>query len=104
MKTFILLTRLIREEVHPTFALEEKEKEVKHKIRDYLPDVKWQSCYAVMGPWDYLDIFEAENEDEALKVSALVRYYGGAHTELWPVKSWDDFKQIVCDLAEVMEK
>jgi len=104
MKTFVLLTRLVGEEVHPTFALEEKEKKIVNKIREYLPSVKWVKSFAVAGPWDYMDIFEADDMDAAIKVSALVRYYGAAHTELWPVLAWEAFEKTIRELAEVMER
>lgn len=104
MQSYVLLTRLVREEVQPSFEIKKREKDVVDKVRTYLPQVKWTANYAVTGPWDYLDIFEANSLDEAMQVSALVRYYGGAHTELWPVTAWDHFEKNIEDLAQVMEK
>lgn len=104
MSLFVLLTRLVREEVHPSFSLEISEKSVVEKIRKYLPSVRWVGNYAIAGPWDYLDIFEADDMAEAMKVSALVRYYGGAHTEIWPVQEWKVFEKLMQELAEVIEK
>jgi len=104
MQTYVMLTRLIGEEVHPTFEIKKREKEVVDKVRAYLPHIKWTANYAVTGPWDYLDVFEARGLDDAMKVSALVRYYGGAHTELWPVTAWDRFEKTIQELAQVMEK
>ena len=37
--------------------------------------------YAVLGPWDYLDILEASDSEAATKVALLVRSFGHAHTE-----------------------
>lgn len=104
MQTFILLTRLIREEVSPAFSIAKASKEVTEKVREYLPSVKWTANYAVLGPWDYVDIFEAPDTETAMKLSSLVRYYGGAHTEVWPAAGWDEFKETIRDLAETMEK
>jgi uncharacterized protein with GYD domain len=51
-----------------------------------------------MGPYDYVDIFEAPSIQAAMRVSALVRTYGHAHTEVWPALAWPDFKKIVHEL------
>jgi hypothetical protein len=104
MQTFILLTRLVSEEATPSFAISKKERAVADSVRSLLPDVNWVANYAVAGPWDYLDVFQAPDIESALKVSALTRYYGGAHTELWPVVEWDNFNRVLSDLAQNMEK
>jgi uncharacterized protein with GYD domain len=104
MQTFILLTRLISEEVHPSMRIEETEKRVAAKIDKYLPEVSWISNYALIGPWDYLDVFTAPDMDTAMKVSALVRHYGGAHTEMWPATQWNDFEKSLRELTEVVKQ
>ena len=104
MQTFILLTRLVSEEAAPSFAISKKERAVADNVRELLPDVSWVANYAVAGPWDYLDVFQAPDIESALKVSALTRYYGGTHTEVWPVVEWDRFNRVLSDLAQTMEK
>ena len=104
MQTFIMLTRLISEEVNPSFTIQQKEMEVKEKIGKYCPEVEWLSDYAVVGPWDYLDVFQAPDIEAAMQVSALARYYGGCHTEVWPALRWDQFKAGMQELTQVMEK
>ena len=104
MQVFILLTRLIREEIHPSLAIEQTEKDVAAKIREYLPSVEWIANYATFGPWDYVDIFRAPDMESAIKTSTLVRYYGGAHTEIWPALEWNDFEKTIRELADVVEK
>lgn len=104
MQTFIMLTRLISEEVSPSFAIRGKEMKIKEKVGQYCPEVVWVCDYAILGPWDYLDVFQAPDMGAALKTSALVRYYGGCHTELWPAVAWDEFKADMQELTQVMEK
>lgn len=104
MEVFILLTRLVSEEVNPSFAIQQKEKSVVENIKKFLPDVKWKHSFSILGPWDYMDIFEAPDKRTAMKVSALVRYYGGAHTEIWPALEWNGFKKTLQELTQVMEK
>jgi len=104
MQTFIMLTRLVSEEVNPSFNIQSKEMTVKNKVATYCPDIEWVNDYAILGPWDYLDVIRAPDMEAAMHVSALVRYYGGCHTELWPAVSWDKFKTGLQELIQVMEK
>jgi uncharacterized protein with GYD domain len=94
-QNFILLTRLISEEINQDFSIEAKEKEVKRRVREHCPEVEWISNYATMGPWDYVDVFRAPDTETAMKVGALVRAYGGAQTEIWPAVEWEEYKQII---------
>lgn len=104
MQTFIMLTRLVSEEVNPSFRIQKRETDVVEKIREYVPGVEWISNFAVLGPWDYLDVFTAPDIDTAMKVSCLVRHYGGAHTEIWPAVAWDKFIDNMHALTQVMER
>jgi len=49
----------------------------------------------LLGPCDYLDIFIANDIDTAARVSALIRTFGHAHTEIWTATEWDRFKELV---------
>lgn len=104
MSLFILLTRLVSEEVKPSFTVGKKEKLVVEKIREACPQVRWVDDYAVMGPYDYLDIFEAPDVETAMKVSAIVRQVAGAHTEIWPATQWKQHEKLMRDVAECMDQ
>jgi len=65
------------------------------RVRQECPGVEWVSSYAVLGPYDYLDIFKASDIETAIKVSALIRTFGHAQTEVWTATEWDRFKEIV---------
>ena len=95
MPTFIMLTRLNSEAVRSPKGLEELEREAMKRVREECPDVKWLGSYAVLGPCDYLDIFVAADIETAAKVSALIRTFGHAQTEIWTATEWDRFKEIV---------
>jgi uncharacterized protein with GYD domain len=95
MMTFIMLTRLSHETVGAPQQLEEREKQVMQRIRQECPDVQWVHNYAVLGPYDYLDIFAAPDIETATKISTLVRTYGHAHSEIWPATEWAAFKEIL---------
>jgi uncharacterized protein with GYD domain len=49
----------------------------------------------VLGPYDYLDIFEAPDNEAAAKVAVVVRSFGHATTETWPATPWERFRKII---------
>jgi uncharacterized protein with GYD domain len=98
MPTFVMLTRLNPEAVRSPRGLEELERQAMKRVREECPDVEWLNSYAVLGPCDYLDIFIATDIETATKVSALIRTFGHAHTEIWAGTEWDRFKEIVREL------
>jgi len=44
------------------------------------------------------DLLRANDVEAATRVSALVRTFGHAQTEVWPATEWTRFKEIVCNL------
>ena len=74
------------------------------RIRSECPEVKWLENYAILGPWDYLDIFEAPDIETATKVTTLIRTFGHAHTEVWVATQWKRFKEMVRELPPAFEE
>lgn len=99
MQTYAMLTRLEPSSLQSPTAVEDLEHQVKEHIRLACPTVQWISSYAVLGPHDYLDLFRAQGLDDASKISAIVRTYGHAHTEVWPLTEWPHFKAVIRELG-----
>jgi uncharacterized protein with GYD domain len=95
MQTFVMLTRLAPDAVKSPKALEDLEHKAVEAVKAKCPTVKWKGSYAVMGPHDYMDIFEAPDLATAAQVSALIRTFGHAHTEIWGAMEWARFKEAV---------
>lgn len=95
MATFIMLTRVSADTARTPQALEELEKQVMAQVRAQCPEVEWVHNYALLGPYDYLDIFTAPDVETATKVSTLVRTYGGSSSEIWPATEWGKFKKML---------
>jgi uncharacterized protein with GYD domain len=98
MQMFIMLTRLSPEALKAPTSMEDFEKRAMSHIKQECPDVKWLHSFALLGPYDYLDIFAAPGVDTALKVSTLIRSFGRAHSEIWPATEWNNFKEILHSL------
>jgi uncharacterized protein with GYD domain len=98
MATYIMLTRLSPETLKTPESVIELNKRVEQRVRRECPGVKWLSNYAVLGPADYVDIFEAPDSEVATKVSLLVRSFGHATTETWIATPWERFAALAKSL------
>ncbi len=67
-------------------------------VKEKVPNVKWIAHYAILGPYDFIDIFEADNEHEAAKVSLLSRTVGASFAESWTAIKYSGFLKLVEDL------
>ena len=95
MSTYVMLTKLTPEAVKSPSDLKGLEKKVIERIRKELPQVKSTNSFAILGPCDYLDVFEAPDEEQAAKVAMLMRSFGHARTEIWTALKWERFEQLI---------
>ena len=98
MKTFILMTKL-------TSDMSSKLKERKQVGRDWLnevkkrcPDVKFKSHYALLGKYDFLDIYEAPDEETAAKVSMISLANGATLAESWTAIPYNRFLKLIDEI------
>ncbi len=95
MATFAVLTRLSPEAVREPKSIEALAAAVTQKLAAEVPQARWVASYAVLGPYDYLDIFEAPDHETAHKVAVILRSLGHAVTETWLLTPWDRFVSLV---------
>lgn len=93
MSTFIMLTRMSRDDAGEPAKLKTLERRAVDQIRSDCPGVTWKANYVRLNDADYIDIFDAPDMETAAKAAAIIRSVGHAHAEVWPAVEWDDFKR-----------
>jgi uncharacterized protein with GYD domain len=94
-----MLTKLSAEAVTKPQAIEELGQQVARRLKERCPQARWVGSYSLLGPYDYLDIFEAPDERVASQVALVVRSFGHAVTETWTAIPWDRFLGAVKEIS-----
>jgi uncharacterized protein with GYD domain len=100
MATYVLMTKLA-----PT-ALQDRRltgHDWKKKVGQLCPEVRWLNHYALLGPYDFMDIYTAPDDETAFRVSALSRELGALTAESWPALEYERYLGLV-DGVEVAAK
>ena len=100
MSTYVLLTKMSREGMRDLNKLENKEREWLREVNDKCPEVHWIDHYALFGPYDFLDIYEAPNEETAAKVSMISMSLGAAKAESWAALPYQRFLEVAKDFGK----
>lgn len=91
MPVFVLMTRLAPETLHDARGRRAMGKEWLQRVHESCPDVKWISHYALLGRYDFMDIYEAPDVETAHRVSLISRAEGAVSAESWPALPYDQF-------------
>lgn len=94
MPTFVLMTTLSPEITRNMRNREEFGREWKQRITNQVPQVKWLAHYALLGPYDFLDIYEAPDEEAAAKVSMISLNLGALRAESWTAIPYSRFLEL----------
>jgi uncharacterized protein with GYD domain len=65
-----------------------------NKVKTTCPGVKWLSHYLVLSPHDFLDLYEASNEEEAAKVAIISLSLGALSAETWTLLPYQRYVQL----------
>ena len=99
MEMFVLMTKLTPEISSDLQRREAIGKEWKKKVDQMCPDVKWMAHYALLGPYDFMDIYQADGNETAAKVSMITRANGALSAESWPAMNWSRFVEITKEVG-----
>ena len=97
--TFVLMTRLKPESMHDARVRKAMGREWMERVRTTCPDVKWHAHYALLGPYDFMDIYEAPDIETAHRVSLLSRAEGAVTAESWQALPYDQFLTILGEVS-----
>jgi uncharacterized protein with GYD domain len=81
MKTFIQLTKLSPETSKQVKNREKLGRTWLEQVKEKCPEVRFISHYALLGHYDFLDIYEAPDEEAAAKVSIISLSNGAFQSE-----------------------
>jgi len=98
MPVFILMTRLAPEAVHDARGRRALGKEWLKRVRETCPEVKWIGHYALLGPYDFMDLYEAPDAETAHRVSLISRAEGALTAESWPAVPYEEYLKILSEV------
>ena len=81
MPTFVLMTRLAPDAVRDADVRRAMGRAWLKKVKTVCPDVKWIAHYALLGRYDFMDIYEAPDNETAAKVSMISLSNGAFQAE-----------------------
>ena len=94
MATYVLMTKLGPEISKDMGQREEIGQAWKRAIQSKCPEVKFQAHYALLGPYDFMDIYEAPDEEVAAKVSMISLANGALKAESWVAIPYHRFVEL----------
>ncbi len=100
MSTFVLMTKHSYKSLRDANGRKQKGKEWLNKVKDACPEVKWIAHYAILGPYDFMDIYEAPDVETAHKVSLISRYEGALEAESWQALEYRNFLGVLQDIED----
>jgi uncharacterized protein with GYD domain len=99
MPLFVLMTRLRPESLHDAGGRRAMGKEWLTQVRQCCPQVEFKAHYAILGPYDFMDIYEAPDAETAHKVSLISRARGAVAVESWQALPYDDFLKVLASVS-----
>ena len=95
MATFVLMTRLAPDALHDARGRRAMGREWLKKVHEKCPGVRFLAHYAILGPYDFMDIYEAPTVEDAHKVSLISRSGGALSAESWQALPYDQFLKLL---------
>lgn len=95
MPRFVLMTRLAPEAVRDVEVRKAMGRAWLNKVKASCPEARWVAHYAILGPYDFMDIYDAPSVETAHKVSLITRAEGAVSAESWQALPYEDFLELL---------
>jgi uncharacterized protein with GYD domain len=100
MPFYVLMTTLNPGSIKDAADRKGKGKKWLDKMHEACPEVKWLAHYALLGRYDFMDIYEAPDESSAHKVSLISRQAGAVTAESWPAITYDQHLNLMAEVGQ----
>lgn len=94
MQTFILMTKLSAEVSRQMKDRAKIGRAWLDQVKEKCPEVKFIAHYALLGGFDFMDIYEAPNEETAAKVSMISLANGAFESQSWTAIPYKRFVEL----------
>jgi len=101
MPIYVLMTKLGPDAWHDPRGRRAVGRQWIKQVKELVPEVKWLAHYAILGPYDFMDVYEAPDEEAAHQVSLLSRTEGATIAESWQALPYDRYLPLVEGVEEV---
>lgn len=99
MPTYVLMTKLDPATMKGPEGRKAAGRAWKRKVDRACPEVKWIAHYSLLGPYDYMDVYEAPDQETAFRVSLLSRQEGALAAESWPALDYEKHLAVLEKIA-----
>ncbi|MCF8240683.1 MAG: GYD domain-containing protein [Melioribacteraceae bacterium] len=98
MQTYILMTKLSPELSKQVKDRAKLGRAWLDQVKEKCPEVKFVEHYALLGTYDFMDIYEAPNEEVAAKVSMISLSNGAFQSESWTAIPYMRFVELTQEI------
>ena len=100
MQTFVLMTKLAPDASKHIKDQARQGRLWLEKVNEKCPEVNFIAHYALLGPYDFLDIYEAPSEETAAKVSLISLQSGAFLAESWVAIPYKRFVELAKEVSD----
>lgn len=98
MQTYILMTKLAPDVLRQVKDRAQLGRNWLDQVKKICPEVKFIAHYAILGQYDFLDIYEAPDEETAAKVSIISQANGAMQAVSLAAIPYKRFLKLIEDI------